>query len=89
MSGTCDLSIEVEEKYMVLKDRHLRDLNRIDGESMELEWKIFTGFTTLGILEEIQNFVKNSSVNKIFFMSVYSDMMWDEQGNTETCLKFS
>ena len=24
---------------------------------MELEWKIFPGFTTLGILEEIQNFM--------------------------------
>ena len=39
---------------MVFGTRHLKDLNRIDGEPMELEWKIFQGFTTLGILEEIQ-----------------------------------
>ena len=34
--------------------RYLKDLNRIDGEPMEFEWKIFPAFTTLGILEEIQ-----------------------------------
>ena len=34
--------------------RYLKDLNRIYGEPMEFEWTIFQGFTTLGILEEIQ-----------------------------------
>ena len=34
--------------------RYLKDLTRIDGGPMEFEWKIFPGFTTLGILEEIQ-----------------------------------
>ena len=34
--------------------RYLKDLNRIAGEPMEFGWKIFPGFTTLGILEEIQ-----------------------------------
>ena len=28
------------------ESNHLNDLNRVDGESMEFEWKIFTGFTT-------------------------------------------
>ena len=37
-----------------LENRHLKDLNRIDGEPMEFEWNIFPGFTKLGILEEIQ-----------------------------------
>ena len=36
-----------------MENRHLIHLNRIDGEPMEFEWKIFTGFTTLDILEEI------------------------------------
>ena len=30
------------------------ELSRIDGKSMESEWKIFPGFTTAGILNEIQ-----------------------------------
>ena len=37
-----------------LENRCLQDLDRIDGEPMEFEWKIFPGFTTLGILDEIQ-----------------------------------
>ena len=37
-----------------LETRHLQGLNRIDGEQMEFEWKHFPGFTSLGILEEIQ-----------------------------------
>ena len=34
--------------------RYLKDLNRIAGEPMEFGWKIFPGFTTLGIIEENQ-----------------------------------
>ena len=30
------------------------DLNRIDGQPMDFEWKIFPGFTAVGILNEIQ-----------------------------------
>ena len=30
------------------ESNHLKDLNRIDGESMEFEWKICPGFTTFG-----------------------------------------
>ena len=37
-----------------LENRYLKDLNRIDEEPMEFEWKIFPGIATLGILEEIQ-----------------------------------
>ena len=33
-----------------LETRHLKDLNRIDGEPLEFELKIFQGFTTLGLL---------------------------------------
>ena len=29
---------------------HLKDLNRTDGEPMEFEWKIFPGFTAVGLL---------------------------------------
>ena len=40
--------------------RYLKDLDRIDGEPMELEWKIFPGLTTLGILDEIQKTMTES-----------------------------
>ena len=42
-----------------LQNNHFKELNRIDGMQTEFEWKIFTGFTTLGILEEIQKFMKS------------------------------
>ena len=32
---------------------YFSELNRIDGQLMEFEWKIFPGFTTVGILIEI------------------------------------
>ena len=39
-----------------LENRYLKDLNRIDGEPMKFEWKIFPGFMTIGLLEKIQKF---------------------------------
>ena len=41
---------------------HLKDLNRIDGKPTEFEWKLFPGFTMLGILEEIQTIYERSAV---------------------------
>ena len=46
-----------------LENRNLKDLNRIAGEPMEFELKISPGFTTSGILEEIQKIWLNYSVN--------------------------
>ena len=45
-----------------LENRCLKDLKRIDGEPMEFEVKIFTGFTTLCFLEEIQTFMTEITV---------------------------
>ena len=39
-------ALETRMKWF-LETRYLKDLHRIDGEPMEFEWKIFTGFTTL------------------------------------------
>ena len=74
-----------------LESRYLKDLNRIDGEPMEFEGKIFAGFSTLGIVQEIQNFITalqcepEQFKDRIIFMSMYSDIVWGEQGNTEKC----
>ena len=60
--------------------RYLKDLDRIDEEPMELEWTIFPGFTTLGILDEIQKMMTESKCEpdqlkgRIIFMSIYNDI---------------
>ena len=59
---------------------------------MEFEWKIFPGFTTLGILEEIQKFMTELQCEpeqfkgRIIFMSMYNDIVCGERGNTEKCV---
>ena len=58
---------------------------------MEFEWKIFPGFTTLGILEEIQKYLTELQCgleqfnDRIIFMSMYNDIVCGEEGNTEKC----
>ena len=72
-----------------LENRYLKDLNRIDGEPMEFEWKIFPGFITLGILEEIQKLMTGVQCepetfkDRIIFMSLYNDILWWTPGNHE------
>ena len=75
-----------------LETRYLKDLDRIDGEPMEFEWTIFPGFTTLGILAEIQKMMAESKCEpeqfqgRIIFMSMYNDIAWGERGNRENCI---
>ena len=56
LGGISDQPVEARQNKInwYLETRYLKDLNRIDEEQMEFEWKIFPGFTTLGILEQIQ-----------------------------------
>ena len=42
------------------KKPYLKDVDRIDGEPMEFEWKMFPGFATSGILDEIQKMTTES-----------------------------
>ena len=66
-------------------------MNRIDGKPMEFEWKIFPGFTTLGILEEIQKIMKDLQCepeqfkDRIIFTSIYNDIVWREERSAEKC----
>ena len=75
----------------IRKINYFREMNRIHGEPMELEWKIFPGFTTLGILEEIQKmmtelqFEPGNFKGRIIFMSMYNDIVWDKQGTKGRC----
>ena len=62
---------------------------------MAFEWKIFPGFTTLGILDEIQKFMTELQCetvqfkDRIIFMSMFNDIVWGERGNTEKCVQKS
>ena len=93
LGGINDQPVEVWKNKIkwYLENRYLNDLNRIDGEPMEFERKIFPGFITLGILEEIQKIMielqwePEQFKGRIFFMSLYNDKEWRERGNTETC----
>ena len=59
---------------------------------MEFEWTNFPGFTTLGILDEIQKMMSESKCEpeqlkgSIIFMSVYTDIDWGKRGNKENCI---
>ena len=60
---------------------------------MEFEWTILPGFTTLGILDEIQKTMTNEFKcehehfkGMIIFMSMYSDIGLGKRGNGENCI---
>ena len=63
------------------------ELLGINGEAIEFEWNIFPGFTSLQILQEIQDDLqkRNSEPEKftdrIIFMSMFNDIDWTRKGN--------
>ena len=67
-----------------LETRYLNELDRIDGEPIEFEWKKFPGFTTLGILTEISKMMAELKCEpeqfqgRIIFMSMHNDIIWRE-----------
>ena len=67
------------------------EFNRTDGQPMEFEWKIFPGFTTMVILNEIQQMMgelqcdSENYTGRIIFMSMFKDIVWDAKGNDEIC----
>ena len=70
-----------------LETCYLKELDRIDGEQMEFEWTNFPGFTTLGILNEIQKMMTEIQCEpgqfqgRIIFMSMFNDIIWWSPGN--------
>ena len=65
---------------------YFKDLNRIDGQLMKFEWKIFLGLTTMGIFKQIQQMMRElrcepeNFTGRIIFMSKSNDMVWDSKG---------
>ena len=72
-------------------NNYFRELNRIDGQPMEFGWKTFPGLTSMGILKEIQQMMRELQCEQenftgmIIFMSMFNDIVWDLKGNNETC----
>ena len=73
------------------KNNCFKDLNRIDRQLMEFEWKVFPGLTTVAILNQIQQMMgelqcePENFTGRIIFMSMFNDIVWDAQGNDEMC----
>ena len=71
------------------ENNHFKGLIRIDGMQTEFEWVIFPSFTTLGILEEIQFFLKGIHCkpehfnDRIIFLSMYNDIAWGDKKETQ------
>ena len=59
-----------------------RNFDRIDGEPMELEWNIFTGFNTLQLSEEVKSLLlrlgetSENFTGRIIFMSMSMTFPW-------------
>ena len=58
-----------------------RTLDTIDGETMEFEWNIFPGFSTLELVREVHKFMSNMGEpeqfpRRIIFMSMFNDIIW-------------
>ena len=68
-----------------------RNLDRIDGEPIEFEWNIFSGFTTLQLCNKVQEFLSIMSevpeefTGRIIFKSMFNDISWGSKGNEQEC----
>ena len=62
---------------------------------MEFEWKIYPGFTTVAILNEIQQTMgklqcePGNFTGRMIFMSKKNDIVWNTKGNDELCVNNS
>ena len=71
--------------------KHLRNLDRIDGEPMEFDWNIFTGFNSLQLSREVKdlllrlNETPENFIGRIIFMSMFDEISWGSRDNEVVC----
>ena len=74
---------------------HLKDSSRIldtiGGEPIEFEWNIFPGFTTLQLVDKVQDFINKMGdpaqcQGRIIFMSMFNDIIWWTTDNEQECI---
>ena len=80
---------QVEEFKM---SASLKELLGIEGEAIEFEWSIFPRFTSLQILQEIQDDLQKLNVerekitDRVIFMSMFNNIDWTRKGNADICI---
>ena len=67
---------------------HNTELWTIDGEPMEFELNIFPGFTTLQLINKVQEFMTKMGdpeqfQGRIIFMSMFNDILWRSEDNEQ------
>ena len=73
----------------------MAELPGIDGEAIKFECNISPGFTTLQILQEIQDDLQKKNIkpehftDRIIFMSMLNDIEWAKRNIDETCISNS
>ena len=66
-----------------------------DGEPIEFEWNILPRFSSLQLLQKIQNDLRERSIepekftDRIIFMSMFNDIDWTRKGNDGICISNS
>ena len=71
-----------EDKFKWFKSSpKYRTLDTTDGEPIEFEWNIFSGFTTLQLCNKVQEFMTKMSdpsefKGRTIFMSMFNDISW-------------
>ena len=64
----------------------------IDGEPIEFEWNSLPGFSSLQILPESQDDLRERNIepekftDRIIFMSMFNDIDWTRKGNEGICI---
>ena len=76
--------------YWFKDSSQYRTLDTIDGEPMEFEWNIFPGFTTLQLVQEVQEFMNKMGdpsqfQGRIIFMSMFNDIILGIKDNEREC----
>ena len=72
--------------------KRYRDYDAINGESTEIEWNIFPGFTTLQLCGKINDLLSDlgktpeTFTGRILFVSMFNDISCDNTDNEEECL---
>ena len=77
----------------IRSEKSYRDYDAITGESTEVEWNIFPGFTTLQLCDKINDLLSNlgqtpeTFTGRILFMSMFNDISCDRNDNKNECLR--
>ena len=92
MHGPEDAVKRWTDQVSTLKMCHTcRELQGLDGEPIDFEWKIFPRAAALVILHEIQATLQGKHItpenfgDRIIFMSMFNDIILDKRGEEDSC----